>query len=80
MRSTETIPAPFRRSRVAVTATFAAHAVVAGSLGPWIPRLKADSNLDAGGLGIALSGFAAGLVLGTRLAGPAVRRAGGRSV
>lgn len=80
MRSTETTPAPFRRSRIAVTATFAAHAVVAGSLGPWIPQLKADSNLDAAGLGLALSGFAVGLVAGTRLAGPAVRRVGGRAV
>lgn len=80
MRSTETTPAPFRRSRIAVTATFAAHAVVAGSFGPWIPQLKADSNLDAAGLGLALSGFAVGLVAGTRLAGPAVRRVGGRAV
>jgi fucose permease len=70
----------FGRSRVAVTATFAAHALVAGSVGPWIPRLKADSNLDAAGLGLALTGYAVGLVLGTRVAGPALRLAGGRRV
>jgi fucose permease len=73
------IRAPFRRARIAVTTTFAVHAVVAGSLGPWIPRLKARSALDAAGLGIALTGFAGGLVVGTRLAGPAMRRFGGRT-
>ena len=73
------IRAPFRRARIAVTTTFAVHAVVAGSLGPWIPRLKARSALDAAGLGIALTGFAGGLVVGTRLAGPAIRRFGGRT-
>lgn len=80
MRGAETDRAPFRRSRAAVTATFAVHAVVTGTLGPWIPRLKANSGLDAAGLGLALTGFAAGLVLGTRLAGPALRLAGGRRV
>jgi fucose permease len=69
----------FRSARIAVTTTFAVHAVVAGSLGPWIPRLKARSDLDAAGLGLALTGFAAGLVVGTRLAGPAMRRVGGRA-
>ena len=50
------------------------------AIGPWIPRLKADAGLDAGGLGIALFGFAAGLVSGTRLAGPLTRRFGARRV
>jgi fucose permease len=68
------------RSRAAVMATFAAHAVVAGSVGPWIPRLKANSDLDAAGLGLALTAYAAGLLAGTRLAGPALRAAGGRNV
>jgi fucose permease len=72
--------ATFRRSRAAVTATFATHAVVAGSIGPWIPALKANSALDPAGLGVALTGYAAGLVAGTRLAGPALGRAGGSSV
>jgi MFS family permease len=80
MTKTETASRPFRRSRIAVTATFAVHAVVAGTLGPWIPRLKANSALDAAGLGLALTGFAIGLVVGTRLAGPAMRAAGGKSV
>jgi MFS family permease len=66
------------RARVAVLATFSAHAVVAGTVGPWIPRVKADAGLDAGGLGIALAGYALGLVAGTRVAGPAMRRAGAR--
>lgn len=67
------------RSRVAVVATFSTHAIVAGTVGPWIPRVKADAGLDAGGLGIALAGHALGLVAGTRLAGPAMRRAGARA-
>ncbi len=69
-----------RRARTAVTAAFAAHAVLSGLLGPWIPEIKERTGLDASGLGIALTGFAIGLLLGTRLAGPAVRRLGGRSV
>jgi MFS family permease len=71
---------PLRRARVAVTAAFAAHAVLSGLLGPWIPSLKERTGLDAGGLGIALTGFALGLLVGTRAAGPAVRRWGGRRV
>jgi predicted MFS family arabinose efflux permease len=69
-----------RRARVAVTAAFAAHAVLSGLLGPWIPSLKDRTGLDAGGLGIALTGFALGLLVGTRAAGLAVRRWGGRRV
>jgi MFS family permease len=69
-----------RRARVAVTAAFAAHAVLSGLLGPWIPNLKERTGLDAGGLGVALTGFALGLLVGTRAAGPAVRRWGGRRV
>ena len=69
-----------RRARVAVTSAFAAHAVLAGLLGPWVPQLKAQAGLDAAALGVALTGYASGLLVGTRLAGPAVRRAGGRAV
>ena len=69
-----------RRARVGVTTAFAAHAVLSGLLGPWIPRIKAHAGLDASGLGIALTGFAVGLLAGTRVADPAVRRWGGRGV
>ena len=69
-----------RRARAGVTAAFAAHAVLSGLLGPWVPRIKAQAGLDASGLGIALTGFAIGLLVGTRVAGPAVRRWGGRGV
>jgi MFS family permease len=68
------------RARIAVTSAFAAHAVVAGLLGPWVPQLKRQAGLDPGGLGIALTGYAVGLLSGTRLAGPAVRAIGGRAV
>lgn len=63
-----------------MTAAFAAHAVLSGLLGPWIPEIKQRTALDAGGLGIALTVFAVGLLAGTRISGPAVRRAGGRSI
>jgi MFS family permease len=69
-----------RRARVGVTTAFAAHAVLSGLLGPWIPQIKAQAGLDASGLGIALTGFAAGLLLGTRVADPAIRRWDGRRV
>jgi MFS family permease len=69
-----------RRARTGVTAAFAAHAVLAGMLGPWIPQLKAQNGLDASGLGIALAGLAAGLLVGTRIADPACRRIGGRAL
>jgi predicted MFS family arabinose efflux permease len=69
-----------RRARTAVTVAFAAHAILSGLVGPWIPRLQARSGIDRGGLGVALSCFAVGLLLGTRLAGPTIRREGGRRV
>jgi len=69
-----------RRARVGVTAAFAAHAMLSGLLGPWIPRIKAQAGLDASGLGIALTGFAVGLLAGTRVADPAIRRWGGHRV
>ncbi len=40
-----------RRARVGVTAAFAAHAVLSGLLGPWVPRIKAQAGLDASGSG-----------------------------
>ena len=69
-----------RRARVGVTVAFAAHAMLSGLLGPWIPRIKAQAGLDASGLGIALTGFAVGLLAGTRVSDPAIRRWGGRRV
>ena len=69
-----------RRAWTAVTAAFASHAMLSGLLGPWIPQLMDRNGLDASGLGIALAGLAAGLLIGTRLADPAVRRIGGRAL
>jgi len=63
-----------------VAATFATHAIISATLGPWMPRLKAQCGLDASGLGLALAGFAAGMVAGTRVAGPVLARASGRAV
>jgi MFS family permease len=73
-------PRALRRAWTAVAASFAAHAILAGLLGPWIPELMARNGIDEGGLGIALAGLAAGLLAGTRLADPAVRRVGGRAL
>jgi fucose permease len=67
------------RARIAVTAVFAAHAFLSGQLGPWIPALKARTGVDASGLGLSLTGFAVGLLLGTRIAGMVVRRVGART-
>jgi MFS family permease len=69
-----------RRSWTAVAAAFSSHAVIAGLLGPWMPDLKDRTGIDDGGLGLALAGYAAGLFVGTRLAGPLVRAIGGRAV
>jgi MFS family permease len=69
-----------RRARAGVTAAFASHAMLSGLLGPWIPHIKDQAGLDASGLGIALTGFAVGLLAGTRVADPAIRRWGGRRV
>lgn len=68
-----------RRSWVAVAGAFSSHAVIAGLLGPWMPTLKDRTGIDDGGLGAALAGYAAALLVGTRLAGPAVRLVGGRT-
>jgi predicted MFS family arabinose efflux permease len=69
-----------RRALAAVGGAFAAHAIQAGSLGPWIPTLTDRAGIGAGGLGLALTALAAGLLVGTRLAAPAIRRAGSRRV
>lgn len=78
MRGKSDAPSGFRRARSAVTAAFATHAILSGSLGPWIPQLTSQARLDPAGLGVALTGYAAGLLLGTRVAGWALRRVGGR--
>jgi fucose permease len=80
MSSSRTAPGALRRSRLAAAATFAAHAAVAGTIGPWIPTLKARSSLDAGELGLALAAHAVGLVVGTRVATLAFARAGRATV
>jgi MFS family permease len=78
MQPATTERAALRRSWTAVTASFAAHAVIAGLLGPWMPEVKDRTGIDDAGLGFALAGYAIGLFVGTRLAAPVVRRVGGR--
>jgi MFS family permease len=69
-----------RRARIGVNAAFAAHSAVAGSWGPRIPAIKEHTRLSDGELGVALTGFAAGLLIGTRLAGWPLERFGSRAV
>jgi MFS family permease len=69
-----------RRARVGVGAAFAAHGVISGSWGPRLPAIKANIGLDDGELGLALTGFAAGMLLGTRVARRPVERFGSRAV
>lgn len=67
-----------RRARLSVAATFGIHGFVSGSWATRIPALKSDLGLDEGDLGIALTGLAVGLFVGTRVAGWPVDRAGTR--
>lgn len=69
-----------RRARVGISWAFAIHAAVMGSLGPRLPSIKDRTGVDEGGLGLALTGFAAGLFVGTRLAEPLIRRIGARAL
>lgn len=72
------LPDSLRRARVSVAATFAIHGFISGSWATRIPAIKDDLALGEGELGIALTGLAAGLFLGTRLTGRPVGRAGTR--
>lgn len=67
-----------RRARFSVGATFFIHGFVSGSWATRIPAIKAELGLDDGELGIALTGLAAGLFVGTRIAAWPVGRAGTR--
>jgi MFS family permease len=67
-----------RTARGSVATAFAVHAFVSGSWAPRIPAIKSDLALDNGELGIALSGLAVGLLLGTRVAGRLIDRIGTR--
>jgi MFS family permease len=56
------------------------HAAIAGTLAPRIPAIKANLELGDGALGAALTGFAAGLFAGTRVAAWLVDRFGSRRI
>lgn len=66
--------------RRSTSAVFLVHAAIAGTLAPRIPAIKDDLGLGDGQLGVALTGFAAGLFLGTRLAAWLVDRFGSRVI
>jgi MFS family permease len=69
-----------RGARIGVATAFAAHAVVSVSWAPRIPAIKAHVGLSDGQLGIALTGFACGTLLGTQLVRRPVERFGSRAV
>jgi MFS family permease len=66
--------------RTSTAAVFLAHACISGTLAPRIPAIKADLGLGDGALGAALTGFAAALFVGTRVAAWLVDRFGSRRV
>ena len=68
------------RARRSTAAVFLVHAAIAGTLAPRIPAIKSGLGLGDGQLGIALTGFAAGLFAGTRIAAWLVDRYGSRRV
>ncbi len=78
--STPSPPLWLDRPRRSVVIAFAVHASVAGSLGPRLPAIKAQTHVSDAGLGSALVAFAAGLFIGTRLAAWPIRRFGSRTV
>ena len=72
------MPQTLRSARISVSSTFLIHAFVSGSWAPRIPTIKASLHLNSGQLGIALTGLAVGLIVGTRIAGRPVDRWGTR--
>jgi MFS family permease len=67
-------------ARIGVIAAFAAHAIISVSWAPRIPAIKAHIGLSDGQLGIALTGFACGTLLGTQFVRRPVDRFGSRGV
>lgn len=64
------LPSPVsRRARSAVAATFLCHSAAFTTFAPRIPAIRDDLSLSLDDLGIALGGFAVGLLVGTRLVG-----------
>jgi MFS family permease len=70
--------ARLKRARFSVCAVFMIHAAAFGTWGTRIPAIKHHIGLGNGELGIAFSGLAIGLVIGTRIAGGVVDRYGSR--
>jgi MFS family permease len=68
------------RPRRSTAAVFLVQAAIGGTLAPRIPAIKSGLGLGDGQLGIALTGFAAGLFAGTRIAAWLVDRYGSRRV
>jgi fucose permease len=67
-------PAP----AVGIAAAFLIHAVLAATWGSRLPALKAQAGLTNGQLGLTLFGLAAGMIVGSRVAGAPIDRYGSR--
>jgi MFS family permease len=63
-----------------VAAAFLIHATISGTWAPRLPAIKRSLELSDGELGTALVGLAAGLLLGTRLAGAPIDHFGSRPI
>jgi MFS family permease len=61
---------------MSVASVFLVHSAVSGTLAPRIPAIKSHLDLDDGRLGVALTGFAVGLFVGTRVAAWLIDRFG----
>jgi MFS family permease len=70
--------ARLRRARLGVSAVFMIHAAAFGTWATRIPAIKHHIDIGDGKLGVALTGLAIGLFVGTRIAGGVVDRFGSR--
>ncbi|GLZ11011.1 MFS transporter [Actinomadura sp. NBRC 104425] len=76
---TQTAAGTLGRARLAVTVAFVAHGLIGSAWVARIPQVKEHLGLSEGGLGVALLGAPAGVVLAVRFAGAIVARWGSRA-
>jgi len=76
---TRTAAGTLGRARLAVTVAFVAHGLIGSAWVARIPQVKEHLGLSEGGLGVALLGAPAGVVLAVRFAGAVVARWGSRA-
>jgi MFS family permease len=72
------MPSSISRWRNAITVSFGLGGIALSTWGPRLPALKADLQLDTGGLGVLLAGVTVGSVAGLLCAAPVITRFGAR--